>query len=148
MGSANINSKTYQFHLSQYAPSGEYTVYTIKTYKTIGEWGYIYDQYVYGWQLTFSLGNGQKLLVSNVNDNYAAGEPIKIKISLNSVPQNPIYFEVSKRGVVSLQSFIPTANSFEILLNNTDYLAPKITILLLTILPNGVILEFYKVINI
>ena len=148
-GSETVSqSKTYNLKLSQFAPVGDYLVYTIVTYKVQDEYGYIYDRFVYGGQNTFRVGTQSDITLNNLKSTYAAGETITISGSFTSTPQNPVYLEISKRGVSFVNAFVMSSNQFEIQLNNTDNLAPKITMLLFTVLPNGIILEMYKVIEI
>ncbi|MHA2362784.1 MAG: MG2 domain-containing protein [Candidatus Hodarchaeales archaeon] len=138
----------YDLPLSPLAPAGSFIVYANLRYEVTDRYGYQYYRYIHGDFIKFEVGAIAQLNLTSDKPEYTIGETITITGEVSGTLATPIFFEISKRGVVHFESKIPVSNAFEVVITDTEYLAPRIVVFIFAILPNGVILEKWLTIEI
>ena len=133
---------------SDLAPDGYYFGYGFIRYidESSGyySWYYYYSEY-----FVVKMGESSlsKIYVNNLPKTINAGDSIEFDISIQGDTNNPIIIELVKRGITSV--YVESQSSaFSFNLENTEFLAPKVTIFIFTILSSGVILEYYASVEI
>jgi hypothetical protein len=132
---------------STLAPQGNYYGYGFIRYIDTSD-GYNSWYYYYSERFIIKVGNQvSSLSVTQSPEIVNAGDTVTLNGEVFGVSSSPILIELVKRGITSIY-VVPGSNEFSIEITNTEFLAPKVTVFVFSILSSGIILEHYSTIEI